>query len=158
VRPELAALAARGQEQPPVNPNVDESVKWSIDRRTSAELMAECRAVYEGLCEGLVTSWQYQRVNNTYGPMSDDPAIASFWFAQVLPVDEYAKAQLLPVRGVCRLSCLSSSRAHVTPPPLRPHPVSAVSASHVRSVLCSVQSSLSLSLQSRPSSSSFALP
>lgn len=118
-RTDLERLAT---EEPLVGGTAEEQMKWSISRKSTTELMADCRAFYQTLKDGHVSSWQYQRVNNTYGPLPDNPAEASFWFAQVLPIDDYQKAQLLPVSLPSLLFLRCSERltvAQVTSPRLR---------------------------------------
>lgn len=84
---------------------------------STEELMASCKAFIEQLRSGSAP-WLLQRLNNTYGPMPEDPSLFSFWMAlvsessvswfhfakprsnfQVMPIDEYEKARLLPIRS-----------------------------------------------------------
>ncbi|KAJ9117529.1 hypothetical protein QFC22_004379 [Naganishia vaughanmartiniae] len=62
------------------------------------ELMTTCRSFIDQLRSGSAP-WLLQRLNNTYGPMPDDPSLFSFWMALVMPIDEYEKARLLPIRS-----------------------------------------------------------
>lgn len=65
---------------------------------TTAELMATCHEFIEHLRSGSAP-WLLQRLNTAYGPMPDDPATFSYWMALVMPIDEYEKARLLPIRS-----------------------------------------------------------
>ncbi|KAJ9098147.1 hypothetical protein QFC21_004476 [Naganishia friedmannii] len=62
------------------------------------ELMTICRSFIDQLRSGSAP-WLLQRLNNTYGPMPEDPSLFSFWMALVMPIDEYEKARLLPIRS-----------------------------------------------------------
>lgn len=81
---------------------------------STEELVATCKAFIEQLRSGSAP-WLLQRLNNTYGPMPEDPSLFSYWMAlvsdskgeensrsislQVMPIDEYEKARLLPIRS-----------------------------------------------------------
>jgi hypothetical protein len=87
---------------------------------TTEEYMTICRSFIEQLRSGSAP-WLLQRLNNTYGTMPDDPSEFSYWMAlvrllsspivilvlrtgsgadnQVMPIDEYEKARLLPIRS-----------------------------------------------------------
>jgi Lon protease-like protein len=65
---------------------------------STAELMATCQSFIEQLRSGSAP-WLLQRLNNTYGPMPDTPSEFSYWMASVMPIDEYEKARLLPIRS-----------------------------------------------------------
>ncbi|OCF40438.1 hypothetical protein I317_05741 [Kwoniella heveanensis CBS 569] len=65
---------------------------------TTEELMAICRAFIDQLRSGSAP-WLLQRLNNTYGVMPTDPSEFSYWMALVMPIDEYEKANLLPIRS-----------------------------------------------------------
>ncbi|WWC70466.1 uncharacterized protein I206_104417 [Kwoniella pini CBS 10737] len=65
---------------------------------TTEELMAVCQAFIEQLRSGSAP-WLLQRLNNTYGSMPTDPSEFSYWMALVMPIDEYEKARLLPIRS-----------------------------------------------------------
>ncbi|WVQ83118.1 hypothetical protein IAT38_005256 [Cryptococcus sp. DSM 104549] len=65
---------------------------------STEELMAICRAFIDQLRSGSAP-WLLQRLNNTYGSMPDDPSEFSYWMALVMPIDEYEKARLLPIRS-----------------------------------------------------------
>ncbi|ORY23131.1 PUA-like domain-containing protein [Naematelia encephala] len=67
-------------------------------RPTTEEYMAMCRSFIEQLRSGSAP-WLLQRLNNTYGSMPDDPSEFSYWMALVMPIDEYEKARLLPIRS-----------------------------------------------------------
>ena len=62
------------------------------------ELMQTCKTFLDRLQRG-TAPWVVQRLNNTYGSMPSDPSAFSFWVALVLPIDEYEKAKLLPIRS-----------------------------------------------------------
>lgn len=71
-----------------------------------------CRSFIDQLRSGSAP-WLLQRLNNTYGTMPTDPSEFSYWMAlasrivpgctgtdgQVMPIDEYEKARLLPIRS-----------------------------------------------------------
>ena len=59
--------------------------------------MGICRSFIDQLRSGSAP-WLLQRLNNTYGHMPDDPSEFSYWMALVMPIDEYEKARLLPIR------------------------------------------------------------
>ncbi|GFZ44258.1 hypothetical protein JCM24511_01980 [Saitozyma sp. JCM 24511] len=65
---------------------------------TTEELMAICRSFIDQLRSGSAP-WLLQRLNNTYGTMPTDPSEFSYWMALVMPIDEYEKARLLPIRS-----------------------------------------------------------
>ncbi|KAI5452902.1 hypothetical protein NCC49_006439 [Naganishia albida] len=65
---------------------------------STEELMRTCQAFIDQLRSGSAP-WLLQRLNNTYGPMPEDPTLFSFWMALVMPIDEYEKARLLPIRS-----------------------------------------------------------
>ncbi|KAF8897554.1 PUA-like domain-containing protein [Infundibulicybe gibba] len=64
----------------------------------NAELMAACRSFLDRLERG-TAPWVVQRLSSTYGVMPTDPSSFSFWVALVLPIDEYEKGKLLPIRS-----------------------------------------------------------
>ncbi|KAF7371543.1 hypothetical protein MVEN_00009300 [Mycena venus] len=43
--------------------------------------------------------WVMQRLNNAYGTPPVDPTQFAYWVALVLPIDEFEKAKLLPIRS-----------------------------------------------------------
>ena len=79
-------------------------------------LMNKCRAFVEQLRDG-AAPWIVQKLSESYGDMPADAPSFSFWVAlvsliqwvvrdgesrisrQVLPIDEYEKAKLLPIRS-----------------------------------------------------------
>ena len=79
-------------------------------------LMNKCRTFVEQLRDG-AAPWIVQKLNDSYGNMPTDMSNFSFWVAlvrfsssmvqggesrislQVLPIDEYEKAKLLPIRS-----------------------------------------------------------
>jgi len=67
--------------------------------RTNEQLISICHAFLDQLRQG-TAPWVVQRLNNTYGPMPTDASSFSFWVALVLPIDEYEKAKLLPLKSV----------------------------------------------------------
>jgi len=80
-------------------------------------LMNKCRAFVEQLRDG-AAPWIVQKLSDSYGNMPTDAPSFGFWIAlvslngwvvrggesrnsrQVLPIDEYEKAKLLPIRSV----------------------------------------------------------
>ncbi|KAH9899827.1 hypothetical protein C8Q73DRAFT_787673 [Cubamyces lactineus] len=64
---------------------------------TNAELMDKCRAFVEQMRAG--TPWVVEHLDNNFVPMPNDAASFSFWMALLLPIDEYEKAKLLPIRS-----------------------------------------------------------
>jgi len=79
---------------PPSAPGEDPSTQ----AQTTEELMAICRAFIEQLRSGSAP-WLTQRLNNTYGTMPEGPDEFSYWMALVMPIDDYEKARLLPIRS-----------------------------------------------------------
>lgn len=65
---------------------------------STEELMSICVSFIDQLRSGSAP-WLLQRLNNTYGPMPDTPSEFSYWMALVMPIDEYEKARLLPIRS-----------------------------------------------------------
>ncbi|KAK4683658.1 hypothetical protein P7C73_g6576, partial [Tremellales sp. Uapishka_1] len=78
---------------PPYNPATTE-----VMPQTTEELMGICRAFIEQLRSGSAP-WLLQRLNNTYGTMPTEASEFSYWMALVIPIDEYEKAKLLPIRS-----------------------------------------------------------
>ena len=62
------------------------------------EYMNICKSFIDQLRSGSAP-WLLQRLNNTYGTMPTDPSEFSYWMALVMPIDEYEKARLLPIRS-----------------------------------------------------------
>ena len=60
--------------------------------------MDTCRAFLDRLQRG-AAPWVVQRLYSTHGAMPADAALFSFWVALVLPIEEYEKAKLLPIRS-----------------------------------------------------------
>ncbi|WVF71748.1 hypothetical protein IAT40_006556 [Kwoniella sp. CBS 6097] len=90
---DFAALAAQSAAAPGAAPlSVEDTPE------TTEELMAICRAFIDQLRSGSAP-WLLQRLNNTYGVMPTDPSEFSYWMALVMPIDEYEKANLLPIRS-----------------------------------------------------------
>lgn len=104
------AAATRAQSasaQPPTQDDLPESgtplaiqpaVPAEEAAQTTEEYMHICRAFIEQLRSGSAP-WLLQRLNNTYGTMPTDPSEFSYWMALVMPIDEYEKARLLPIRS-----------------------------------------------------------
>jgi hypothetical protein len=65
---------------------------------STAELMGICKDFIDQLRSGSAP-WLLQRLNSTYGAMPEDPSTFSYWMALVMPIDEYEKARLLPIRS-----------------------------------------------------------
>jgi Lon protease-like protein len=65
---------------------------------STVELMNICRSFIDQLRSGSAP-WLLQRLNNTYGSMPTDPSEFSYWMALVMPIDEFEKARLLPIRS-----------------------------------------------------------
>ena len=65
---------------------------------STAELMGVCTDFIDQLRSGSAP-WLLQRLNSTYGPMPEDASTFSYWMALVMPIDEYEKARLLPIRS-----------------------------------------------------------
>ncbi|KAJ7638831.1 PUA-like domain-containing protein [Roridomyces roridus] len=65
---------------------------------SNAELMQICTSFLNQLRRG-TAPWVVQRLNNVYGPPPTDPAQFAYWVALVLPIDDYEKARLLPIRS-----------------------------------------------------------
>nr|XP_019046001.1 hypothetical protein I302_04741 [Kwoniella bestiolae CBS 10118]OCF24931.1 hypothetical protein I302_04741 [Kwoniella bestiolae CBS 10118] len=86
---DFAALASASAS---TAPSVDDTPE------TTEELMAICQAFIDQLRSGSAP-WLLQRLNNTYGVMPTDPSEFSYWMALVMPIDEYEKARLLPIRS-----------------------------------------------------------
>ncbi|WWC89599.1 uncharacterized protein L201_004524 [Kwoniella dendrophila CBS 6074] len=86
---DFAALASQSAT---TNANADDTPE------TTEELMAICQAFIDQLRSGSAP-WLLQRLNNTYGSMPTDPSEFSYWMALVMPIDEYEKARLLPIRS-----------------------------------------------------------
>lgn len=61
-------------------------------------LLATCHAFLDQLRQG-AAPWVVTRAAHTYGPMPADAANFSFWMAMLLPIDEYEKMKLLPIRS-----------------------------------------------------------
>ncbi|ODO05317.1 hypothetical protein L198_02009 [Cryptococcus wingfieldii CBS 7118] len=92
---DFAALAAQSaaNNTPPFHAPSPEDTPESTE-----ELMSICRAFIDQLRSGSAP-WLLQRLNNTYGSMPEDKSEFSYWMALVMPIDEYEKARLLPIRS-----------------------------------------------------------
>ncbi|RXK38932.1 hypothetical protein M231_03777 [Tremella mesenterica] len=66
--------------------------------KTTHQYMLLCTGFIDQLKSGSAP-WLLQRLNHTYGSMPDDPSEFSYWMALVMPIDEYEKARLLPIRS-----------------------------------------------------------
>ncbi|WRT66099.1 uncharacterized protein IL334_003052 [Kwoniella shivajii] len=91
---DFAALATQAAS----NPNAPSVTSVEDTPETTEELMAICQAFIDQLRSGSAP-WLLQRLNNTYGSMPTDPSEFSYWMALVMPIDEYEKARLLPIRS-----------------------------------------------------------
>ncbi|KAK8858937.1 hypothetical protein IAR55_003168 [Kwoniella newhampshirensis] len=89
---DFAALASQAMS------NTASSTSFDDTPETTEELMSVCRAFIDQLRSGSAP-WLLQRLNNTYGSMPEDPSEFSYWMALVMPIDEYEKARLLPIRS-----------------------------------------------------------
>ncbi|KAJ7180108.1 PUA-like domain-containing protein, partial [Mycena crocata] len=65
---------------------------------TNEQLMEICTSFLQQLRRG-TAPWVVQRLNNVYGQPPADPAAFAYWVALVLPIDDYEKARLLPIRS-----------------------------------------------------------
>ena len=88
--PQAHPQAAAQSAQPTINMN--------DTPQSTAELMNICRSFIDQLRSGSAP-WLLQRLNNTYGSMPTDPSEFSYWMALVMPIDEFEKARLLPIRS-----------------------------------------------------------
>ncbi|KAI0036838.1 PUA-like domain-containing protein [Vararia minispora EC-137] len=85
----IPSVSAPAPAPPPVPPGT---------RTDPNELLDICHAFLNQLRQG-AAPWVVQRLNNTYGPMPSDANKFSFWMAMLLPIDEYEKAKLLPIKS-----------------------------------------------------------
>ncbi|WVQ73103.1 hypothetical protein IAR50_002667 [Cryptococcus sp. DSM 104548] len=92
---DFAALAARSATN---NPPPFQAPSPEDTPESTEELMSTCRAFIDQLRSGSAP-WLLQRLNNTYGSMPEDKSEFSYWMALVMPIDEYEKARLLPIRS-----------------------------------------------------------
>ncbi|KAG7562118.1 hypothetical protein FFLO_02400 [Filobasidium floriforme] len=76
----------------------DIAVEDETHEPSTAELMGLCKEFIDQLRSGSAP-WLLQRLNSTYGAMPEDPSTFSYWMALVMPIDEYEKARLLPIRS-----------------------------------------------------------
>ncbi|KAJ7095404.1 PUA-like domain-containing protein [Mycena belliarum] len=76
----------------------DDLTLTTVPGPTNEELMEICTSFLLQLRRG-TAPWVVQRLNNVYGQPPTDPAAFSYWVALVLPIDEYEKAKLLPIRN-----------------------------------------------------------
>ncbi|KAJ7904534.1 PUA-like domain-containing protein [Mycena olivaceomarginata] len=65
---------------------------------SNEQLMDTCTQFLQQLRRG-TAPWVVQRLNNVYGAPPTDPAQFAYWVALVLPIDEFEKAKLLPIRS-----------------------------------------------------------
>ncbi|WWD17561.1 hypothetical protein CI109_102002 [Kwoniella shandongensis] len=89
---DFATLASQAMSTASSGTSIDDTPE------TTEELMTICRAFIDQLRSGSAP-WLLQRLNNTYGVMPEDPSEFSYWMALVMPIDEYEKARLLPIRS-----------------------------------------------------------
>ena len=101
----------QGPQVPGVNIPLAQPTAAEEEAQTTEAYMVICRAFIEQLRSGSAP-WLLQRLNNTYGTMPTDACEFSYWMAlvsliklahmlmvQVMPIDEYEKARLLPIRS-----------------------------------------------------------
>lgn len=120
-------VAIQTPSTPPANPlhmpqPSDPDTDRHLSIQTNEALMNKCRAFVEQIREG-AAPWVVQKLNdfnNSYGNMPTDASNFSFWVAlvsfclircgvprqrlrhvlvEVLPIDDYEKAKLLPIRS-----------------------------------------------------------
>ena len=96
-RPLLTRLLSPPSSRAPTTP-APSPLPNTPPPRTNEQLIATCHAFLDQLRQG-TAPWVVQRLNNTYGPMPTDASSFSFWVALVLPIDEYEKAKLLPIKS-----------------------------------------------------------
>ncbi|KAG6854766.1 hypothetical protein C0991_001193 [Blastosporella zonata] len=65
---------------------------------SNSALMDQCRAFLDQLERG-TAPWIVQRLSSTYGRMPTEISSFSYWVASILPIDDYEKAKLLPIRS-----------------------------------------------------------
>lgn len=88
-RDAVAEREARIAKGEPPGPEIQQEL-------STAELMAKCHDFLNMLRTG-AAPWLRQKLNDTLGPLPEDPAEFSFYVAAILPIYEYEKAKLLPV-------------------------------------------------------------
>ncbi|KAK7061735.1 PUA-like domain-containing protein [Favolaschia claudopus] len=70
----------------------------TLDGPSNEQLMDICTQFLQQLRRG-TAPWVVQRLNNVYGAPPSDPAQFAYWVALILPIDEFEKAKLLPIRS-----------------------------------------------------------
>ncbi|KAF4619146.1 hypothetical protein D9613_005059 [Agrocybe pediades] len=65
---------------------------------TNEQLMERCRVFLRNLQRG-AAPWVVQRLSDSYGAMPTDAALFAYWVALVLPIEDYEKAKLLPIKS-----------------------------------------------------------
>ncbi|KAF7332226.1 hypothetical protein MKEN_00103600 [Mycena kentingensis (nom. inval.)] len=78
--------------------DVPDSPTLALTGPSNAELMEMCTEFLQQLRRG-TAPWVVQRLHNVHGPPPDDPAAFAYWVALILPIDDYEKAKLLPIRS-----------------------------------------------------------
>ncbi|KAJ7179119.1 PUA-like domain-containing protein [Mycena filopes] len=78
--------------------DVPDSPSLTLAGPSNEELMETCIAFLHQLRRG-TAPWVVQRLNNVYGAPPADPAAFAYWVALILPIDEFEKAKLLPMRS-----------------------------------------------------------
>ncbi|KAJ7047355.1 PUA-like domain-containing protein [Mycena alexandri] len=78
--------------------DVPDSPSLTLAGPSNEELMETCTAFLHQLRRG-TAPWVVQRLNNVYGAPPADPAAFAYWVALILPIDEFEKAKLLPIRS-----------------------------------------------------------
>ncbi|KAJ7276421.1 PUA-like domain-containing protein [Mycena haematopus] len=76
----------------------DSPALGALDGPSNEQLMDTCTQFLHQLRRG-TAPWVVQRLNNVYGAPPTDPAQFAYWVALVLPIDEFEKAKLLPIRS-----------------------------------------------------------
>ncbi|KAJ7682783.1 PUA-like domain-containing protein [Mycena polygramma] len=85
--------------------DVPDSPALGIAGPSNEQLMETCIDFLQQLRRG-TAPWVVQRLNNVYGAPPTDPAAFAYWVALVLPIDEFEKAKLLPIRSARLRLCL----------------------------------------------------
>ncbi|KAJ7068293.1 PUA-like domain-containing protein [Mycena amicta] len=78
--------------------DVPDSPTLGLTGPSNTELMEMCTEFLQQLRRG-TAPWVVQRLQNVHGPPPEDPAAFAYWVALILPIDDYEKAKLLPIRS-----------------------------------------------------------
>ncbi|TVY54376.1 LON peptidase N-terminal domain and RING finger protein 1 [Lachnellula cervina] len=84
-------VASLSSHQPPVLPD--------FNSMSTQDLMKIGRTFVKKWQDSSA-AWLTDRVYTAYGECPEDPALFPWWFATVLPIDEYVKVDLLPLTSV----------------------------------------------------------